>query len=52
MSIDTPRDIIVRFESWEVKNHIWRNLKGKPPITLEGKEIQIFQDLLQETLRR
>lgn len=52
MSIDIPRDIIVRFESWEVKNHIWRNLKGKSPITFEGKEIQIFQDLSQETLRR
>lgn len=49
---ESPRDIIVRFENWEEKKQIWKNLRGKPPIEYEEKTIQIFQDLSQETLRR
>lgn len=39
---ETPRDIVVHFDSLEEKSQIWKNLKGKPPIVYEGKEIQIF----------
>lgn len=45
LSNETPRDIIVRFCSLEGKNLVWKSLKEKPPILLEGKEIQVFQDL-------
>lgn len=50
--MENPRGKIVRFENWEEKKQIWRNLRGKPPIEYEEKAIQIFQDLSQETLRR
>lgn len=43
---------MVRFDNLEGKNQIWKNLKEKPPIVYEGREIQIFQDLSQDTLRR
>ena len=47
-----PRDIIVRFESWEEKNQLWRKLRGKSPLEFDQHNIQIYQDLSQETLRR
>lgn len=52
LPMETPRDIIVRFERWEEKNQIWINLKRKSPIEYAEARLQIFQDLSQETLKR
>lgn len=49
---ERPRDIIVRFRFYEDKWEIWKKLRGKPPIMVEGAEIQIYADLAQETLAR
>lgn len=49
---DRPRDILVRFQTYEEKAEIWCKMRGRPPIRYEGVELQIFADLAPETLAR
>lgn len=49
---DTPRDVIVKFHSFEDKDKIWKNLRGTPSVRFEDKDIQIFSDLSAGTLAR
>lgn len=52
ISMESPRDIIIIFQNYEVKTQIWGNMKSKSPIKYESVNLQIFQDLSYETLRR
>lgn len=49
---DLPRDVIVRFYKYEDRDRIWRSLKGRTPLKLEGDKIEVYADLSQETLNR
>lgn len=52
MKQDIPGDVIVKFHSYEVKEKIWNNLRGAPPVRFENKDLQIFSDLSTGTLAR
>lgn len=49
---ETPRDLIVRFQFYEDKVHIWEKMKGIPSLDYEGAKLQLFADLASETLAR
>lgn len=49
---EIPRDVIVKFHSYEDKEKIWKNLKGAPPISFENQNLQVFTDLSAGTLAR
>lgn len=47
---EVPRDVIIKFHSYEEKEKIWRGLRGASPVCFENTELQIFSDLSAGTL--